>query len=80
MLANESADAVQQGIASAADVDAAMRLGVGYPRGPLAWADAVGLARVRDVLANLALHYGEPRYRIAPRIARRACSGARLAD
>jgi 3-hydroxybutyryl-CoA dehydrogenase len=80
MLANEAADAVQQGIASPADVDAAMRLGVGYPRGPLAWADTIGLARVRDVLVNLALHYGEPRYRIAPRIARRTCGGARLAD
>jgi 3-hydroxybutyryl-CoA dehydrogenase len=80
MLANEAADAVQQGIASTADVDAAMRLGVGYPRGPLAWADTIGLARVRDVLVNLALHYGEPRYRIAPRIARGACGGARLAD
>ena len=80
MLANEAADAVQQGIASPADVDAAMRLGVGYPRGPLAWADAVGVARVRDVLAQLAQHYGESRYRVAPRIARRALSGKRLAD
>jgi 3-hydroxybutyryl-CoA dehydrogenase len=80
MLANEAADAVQQGIASPVDVDAAMRLGVGYPRGPLAWADAVGVARVRDVLAHMALHYGEPRYRIAPRIARRAAAGTRLAD
>jgi 3-hydroxybutyryl-CoA dehydrogenase len=80
MLANEAADAVQQGIASAADVDAAMRLGVGYPRGPLAWGDAVGAARLRDVLAHLAHHYGEPRYRIAPRLARRALSGAPLAD
>ena len=79
MLANEAADAVQQGIASPADVDAAMRLGVGYPRGPLAWADALGVARVRDVLAHLARHYGEPRYRIAPRIARSALTGAALA-
>jgi 3-hydroxybutyryl-CoA dehydrogenase len=56
-----------------------MRLGVGYPRGPLAWADALGVARVRDVLAHLARHYGEPRYRIAPRIARSALTGAALA-
>ena len=46
MLANEAADAVTQGIASARDVDLAMRNGVNYPRGPLAWADAIGLARV----------------------------------
>jgi 3-hydroxybutyryl-CoA dehydrogenase len=80
MLANEAADAVQQGIASPSDVDAAMQLGVGYPRGPLAWADAIGVGRVRDVLAHLAAHYGESRYRVAPRIARRALSGSRLAD
>jgi 3-hydroxybutyryl-CoA dehydrogenase len=78
MLANEAADAVQQGIASAADVDIAMRKGVNYPRGPLAWADAIGVARVRDVLANLLAHYGDARYRIAPLIARRAVSGGAL--
>ena len=46
MLGNEAADAVTQGIASARDVDLAMRNGVNYPRGPLAWADAIGLAHV----------------------------------
>jgi 3-hydroxybutyryl-CoA dehydrogenase len=30
-----------------------MRLGVNYPCGPLAWADAVGLPVICDVLANL---------------------------
>ena len=43
MLANEAADAVMQGIASADDVDLAMQKGVNYPRGPLAWADALGV-------------------------------------
>ena len=78
MLANEAADAVVQGIASPADVDVAMRKGVNYPRGPLAWADAIGVARVRDVLANLAAHYGEDRYRTSPLIGRRCASGAPL--
>ena len=32
------------------DIDLAMRKGVNYPRGPLAWADALGVARVRAVL------------------------------
>jgi 3-hydroxybutyryl-CoA dehydrogenase len=71
MLANEAADAVNQGIASARDVDLAMRNGVNYPVGPLAWADAVGLDRVRIVLGNLLLHHGDPRYRTSPLIARR---------
>jgi 3-hydroxybutyryl-CoA dehydrogenase len=76
MLANEAADAVNQGVCSAADVDAAMRLGVNYPRGPLAWADQIGVNVVRDVLRNLANSYGEDRYRISPRITQ-ACYAQR---
>jgi 3-hydroxybutyryl-CoA dehydrogenase len=79
MLANEAADAVTQGIGSPADVDLALQKGVNYPRGPLAWADAIGVAFVRDTLHNLAMHYGEDRYRISPLIARRCASGGRLA-
>jgi 3-hydroxybutyryl-CoA dehydrogenase len=77
-LANEAADAVAQGIASARDVDVAMQKGVNYPRGPLAWADAIGVARVCDALLHLAAHYGEDRYRLSPLIARRHASGANL--
>jgi 3-hydroxybutyryl-CoA dehydrogenase len=80
MLANEAADAVQQGIASAADIDVAMQKGVNYPRGPLAWADEIGCAYVRDVLVNLMAHYGDARYRVSPLIARRCASGSRLTD
>jgi 3-hydroxybutyryl-CoA dehydrogenase len=79
MLANEAADAVQQGIASAADVDLAMRRGVNYPRGPLAWADAIGPDTVKTVLGHMAAHYGEPRYRLAPLIARRCAAAMPLA-
>ena len=79
MLANEAADAVSQGVASAGDVDVAMRKGVNYPRGPIAWADAIGVARVREVLANLRDHYGEDRYRVSPLIERRCASGRPLA-
>ena len=79
MLANEAADAVVQGIASPADVDLAMRKGVNYPRGPLAWGDAIGAAVVRDALRHMHEHYGEPRYRLSPLIARRCATGGRLA-
>ena len=77
-LANEAADAVTHRVASAADVDVAMQRGVNYPRGPLAWADDVGVARIRDALHNLAVHYGEDRYRLSPLIARRHATGERL--
>jgi len=75
MLANEAAEVLRQGIASAADTDLAMVNGVNYPRGPLAWADAVGSATLLRVLANLAAAYGEDRYRAAPLLQRRALSG-----
>ena len=80
MLANEAADAVHQGVCSAADADAAMQLGVNYPRGPLAWAEQIGLAQVRQVLAHLAACYGEDRYRISPRLQRAALTGRILHD
>jgi 3-hydroxybutyryl-CoA dehydrogenase len=68
MLANEAADAVNQGVCDAPAVDTAMRLGVNYPCGPLAWADAIGLEKISAVLANLAHTYGEDRYRTSPLI------------
>ena len=75
MLANEAADGVLAGIGTAADVDTAMRYGTNYPKGPLAWADALGVARVVRVLANLREHYGEERYRISPLLQRKALTG-----
>jgi 3-hydroxybutyryl-CoA dehydrogenase len=80
MLANEAADAVNQGVCSAAGADLAMQKGVNYPRGPLAWADAIGLPRVAAVLAHLAAHYGEDRYRTSPLIRRKVCSTRKFHD
>ncbi|MEN3278276.1 MAG: 3-hydroxybutyryl-CoA dehydrogenase [Massilia sp.] len=81
MLANEAADAVNQGVCSAQAVDIAMQKGVNYPRGPLAWADTVGIAHVVTVLANLAATYGEDRYRVSPLLRRKLAAdpmGARF--
>lgn len=78
MLANEAADAVNQGVATAADVDTAMRKGVNYPRGPLAWADDLGLPRVETVLRNLACFYGGERYRTSPLIRQSRWAGLPL--
>ncbi|MDM3872502.1 3-hydroxyacyl-CoA dehydrogenase PaaH [Porticoccus sp. W117] len=71
MLANEGADAVNQGVCNAEAVDIAMKGGVNYPQGPLAWADQLGVPVVATVLENLALLYGEDRYRISPLIQRK---------
>lgn len=78
MLANEAADAVNQGVCSETAADAAMRLGVNYPQGPLAWADQVGVETIRDVLAHLGTSYGEDRYRISPLIQRAVFAGRKI--
>jgi 3-hydroxybutyryl-CoA dehydrogenase len=79
-LANEAADAVLHGVASAADVDLAMRAGVNYPQGPLAWADAIGLGHILTVLDNLQAGYGEERYRPSLLLRRRVAEGRALHD
>jgi len=69
-LANEAADVMTWTGTKPRDIDTAMILGTAYPMGPLAWADALGPARVAAVLENLQAHYGEVRYRRAPALTR----------
>ena len=80
MLANEGADAVLQGVGSAADIDLAMRAGVNYPKGPLAWADAIGLAALLRTLDNLQAAYGEARYRPSLLLRRHVAEGRTFHD
>lgn len=72
---NESAFALGEGVGSAADIDTGMRLGLNHPRGPLEWADAIGLDHVLTVLAALCEEYGEERYRPAPALRRLVLEG-----
>lgn len=78
MLANEAADALLQGVGSAADIDLAMCAGVNYPLGPLAWAEQLGLGYTLRVLENLQRSYGESRYRPSLLLRRCDAQGARL--
>jgi 3-hydroxybutyryl-CoA dehydrogenase len=63
MLANEAFEAVLQGVGNEADVDAAMRFGVNYPKGPIAWAREIGLSHVLAVVDNIHEQTRDPRYR-----------------
>jgi len=78
MLANEAAEAVQQGVATAAAVDAAMPDGLNYPEGPLGLADRVGPARLLTVLDNLAAWYGDGRHRASGLLRRAAAADTAL--
>jgi 3-hydroxybutyryl-CoA dehydrogenase len=78
MLANEAADTVYQGVCSAEAVDTAMRGGVNYPRGPMAWAEDIGIDRLVAVLDNMCGVYGEDRYRVSPLLRRKMFSNSGL--
>jgi 3-hydroxybutyryl-CoA dehydrogenase len=65
-MINEAIFALQEGIASAADIDAGMKLGCNHPIGPLALADLVGLDTLLSVLEVFQRDYGDPKYRPAP--------------
>jgi 3-hydroxybutyryl-CoA dehydrogenase len=65
-LINESSFALGEGVGSASDIDSGMVLGLSHPRGPFAWAEAIGAEHVLDVLQALGEEYREERYRPAP--------------
>jgi 3-hydroxybutyryl-CoA dehydrogenase len=65
-LINESAFSLGEGVGSAQDIDTGMVLGLNHPRGPLEWADEIGLDRVLGTLQALSDEYREERYRPAP--------------
>ena len=52
-----------------------MRLGLNWPRGPFAWAEAIGLEHVAMVLEGLWDFYREERYRPAPELRRALLAG-----
>jgi len=78
MLANLAADAVAGQVATAGDVDTAMRLGVNYPEGPLAWADRWGLGTVLATLDELDGWYRDGHYRASPLLRRAMLTGTAL--
>jgi 3-hydroxybutyryl-CoA dehydrogenase len=77
-IVNIGCDIAQQNIASPEDIDRAVSLGLGYPKGPLALGDALGARTVLAILENLQACSGDPRYRPSPWLRRRALLGASL--
>ena len=74
-LVNEAAFALGEGVGSAKDIDTGMVLGLNHPRGPLEWADMIGLDHVLAVIEALQREYGEERYRPAPALRRNVLAG-----
>lgn len=79
-IVNIGCEIAQLRIASPGDIDDGVRLGLGYPRGPLALGDHVGPARILHVLTRLHDLTGDPRYRPSQWLRQRATLGLSLSS
>ena len=75
LLINEAVSALAEQVALAEDINKAMRLGTGYPRGPLEWAEIIWLKPVLRALEGLEAELGEDRYRPHPLLRRMVAAG-----
>ena len=76
---NGACDIAQQGIASAEDIDTAVSLGLGYPKGgPLALGDALGAEMLLEILQSMQMITGDMRYRPSLWLQRRVQLGVSL--
>jgi 3-hydroxybutyryl-CoA dehydrogenase len=74
LLGLEAIRMVEQGVATAQDIDRAMELGYRHPVGPLRLSDIVGLDIRLDIARNLAASYG-PRFEPPPLLERMVADG-----
>lgn len=65
-MINEAIFALQEGLATAAEIDEAMKLGANHPIGPLALCDLIGLDVELAVMQVLFEGFKDPKYRAAP--------------
>ncbi|MEQ5801504.1 3-hydroxybutyryl-CoA dehydrogenase [Halomonas sp. H10-9-1] len=74
-MINEAAFLLQEGVASAADIDASMQLGAAHPMGPLALGDLIGLDVCLSIMEVLQEGFGDPKYRPCPLLRRMVAAG-----
>jgi 3-hydroxybutyryl-CoA dehydrogenase len=74
-MINEAVFALYEGVASAAEIDAGMKLGANHPMGPLAVADLVGLDTTLAIIETLHRDLGDPKYRPCPLLRRYVAAG-----
>ena len=65
-MINEAFFVLAEGVATAEEIDAGMRLGANHPIGPLALADLVGLDVCMSVMDIFLKDFGDPKYRASP--------------
>ena len=74
-MLNEAVFAYAEGLASAQDIDDAMKLGCNHPIGPLALADLIGLDVVLAVMEVFYRDFNDPKYRPAPLLREMVAAG-----
>ena len=74
-LINEACFALQEGLASASDLDTAVKLGLNHPMGPLTLADFVGLDTCLAIAEVLHRQLGDDKYRPAPLLRQYVAAG-----
>lgn len=76
-MINEAVGILADGVATAEDIDAAMKLGANHPIGPLALADLIGNDVNLAIMEVLYAEYGDPKYRPHP-LLRKMCRAGLL--
>ena len=71
MVINLGCDMAQQSIATVDDINAAVRLGLGYPHGPIEWGEVLGADKILLILTRISALTLDPRYRPSPWLQRR---------
>ena len=66
MIINEAYYTLQEGTATADDIDESMKLGTNYPKGPFQWAKEMGIKEVYETLDALYNDTRDERYKICP--------------
>jgi len=74
-MINEAIFALQEGLATAEDIDSGMRLGCNHPIGPLALADLIGLDVMLAVMNVFYADFNDPKYRPAPLLKEMVAAG-----
>jgi 3-hydroxybutyryl-CoA dehydrogenase len=74
-MINEAVSCLDEGVATAGDIDTVLKLGAAHPMGPLALADLIGIDVCLSIMEVLHHDFGDDKYRPAPLLRRMVAAG-----